>query len=199
MTTLHRLPTALTAIAGAALVLSTAASAGAQRCEAPRLMLTVDRSSSMLGRLPEGITKWQAAMSAVDSIATGYEGRIDFGVQPFPYPNHCGPGRVELPIGAHAAADVVDALGPVPPSGGNWTPLTQTLEAALTDPSLRDASASRHLVLVTDGWQWCDPYDHAARLPPIDAVAALPGYEDAGYDTALDCAREHGLNLPGIL
>ena len=26
-----------------------------------------------------------------------------------------------------------------------------------------------------------------------------PAHADAGYETALDCAREHGLNLPGIL
>jgi len=24
-------------------------------------------------------------------------------------------------------------------------------------------------------------------------------HADAGYDIAIDCAREHGLNLPGIL
>lgn len=149
------------------------APAGAQRCEAPRLMLSVDRSSSMLGRLPEGLTKWQATVRAVESIATRYEGRIEFGVQPFPYPNRCGAGRVELPCGLHPAGDVVSALGPTPPTSGNWTPLTQTLEAALDDPALRDASRARYLVLLTDGWQWCDPYDPATRFSPVEAVRRL--------------------------
>jgi hypothetical protein len=165
--------TVLYAFAGSALALGAASSAEAQRCEAPRLMLTVDRSSSMLGELPEGMTKWEAAVQAVDTIARGYEGRIDFGVQPFPYPNHCGAGRVELPVGAHTAADIVTALGPTPPAGGNWTPLTQTLDAALSDPALMEAGRSRALVLVTDGWQWCDPYDPATRFTPIDAVNRL--------------------------
>ncbi len=207
MTSSLRLSPVVAAATGAALALSIASTAEAQRCDAPRLMLTVDRSSSMLGALPEGISKWQAAVSAVDSIATGYEGRIDFGVQPFPYPNHCGAGRVELPVGVHTAADVVTALGPTPPAGGNWTPLTQTLDAALTDVAMMEAGRSRTLVLVTDGWQWCDPYDPATRFTPIDAVARL---RDAGvtvyvvgFGAAVDsltlnrAAMAAGTELPG--
>jgi MYXO-CTERM domain-containing protein len=170
--------TSVTGLAlGAGLALAPTSIAAAQRCEAPTLMLTVDRSSSMLGTLPEGITKWQAAVSAVDALATSYDTRIDFGVQPFPYPNRCEPGRVLLPVGANLADDIVDALGAPPPSGGNWTPITQTLEAALVDPAMMDASRSRTLVLVTDGWQWCDPYEASTRFTPIDAVTRL---RDAG-------------------
>ena len=207
MTSSPRFAPVLAAVAGTALALGSASLAEAQRCDAPRLMLTVDRSSSMLGTLPEGISKWQAAVTAVDAIASGYEGRIDFGVQPFPYPNHCGPGRVELAVGTHAAADVVTALGPTPPSGGNWTPLTQTLDAALSDPAMMEAGRSRALVLVTDGWQWCDPYDPATRFTPIDAVARL---RDAGvtvyvvgFGAAVDsltlnrAAVAAGTELPG--
>ncbi|HUH04954.1 MAG TPA: vWA domain-containing protein, partial [Kofleriaceae bacterium] len=30
-----------------------------------------------------------------------------------------------------------------------------------------------YVVLVTDGWQWCDPYDPATRFTPVDAVSSL--------------------------
>lgn len=173
MVTAFRSATLLASVTGLGIALAPTSNASAQRCEAPTLMLTVDRSSSMLGTLPEGITKWQAAVSAVDALATSYDTRIDFGVQPFPYPNRCEPGRVVLPVGPNAAGDIVDALGPTPPSAGNWTPITQTLDAALLDPAMQDASRQRALVLVTDGWQWCDPYEASTRFTPIDAVRRL--------------------------
>src|SRR5688572_25182839 len=102
----------------------------AQRCDPPAVMLTVDRSSSMLGTLPEGISKWDAAVMAIGEIASAYETSIDFGMQPFPYPDRCEPGRVLLAPGPNTSADLLDALGDPPPSGGNWTPIAQTLEAA---------------------------------------------------------------------
>jgi MYXO-CTERM domain-containing protein len=177
MATTLRSAVVLASVTGLGLALAPAPIASAQRCETPTLMLTVDRSSSMLGTLPEGISKWRAAVSAVDALATSYDTRIDIGVQPFPYPDRCEPGRVVLPVGPNTAGDIVDALGPPPPSGGNWTPITQTLDAALADPAMRDASRQRTLVLLTDGWQWCDPYDASTRFTPIDAVRRL---RDAG-------------------
>ena len=145
----------------------------AQRCESPLVMLTVDRSSSMLGELPDGNTKWSAAVTAIGEITSAYEGRIDFGLQPFPYPNRCEPGAVVLDPDAHPSADVLAALGAPPPSAGNWTPMAQTLDVAATHPSLIDAGRTRHLVLVTDGWQWCDPYVGSTRFTPVAAVTRL--------------------------
>jgi urocanate hydratase len=42
----------------------------------------------------------------------------------------------------------------------------------------------------------------ARRLERVlwnDPASGVWRHADAGYDIALDCAREHGLNLPGIL
>ena len=36
-------------------------------------------------------------------------------------------------------------------------------------------------------------------MRPISIETGVMRHADAGYDIALDCAREHGLNLPGIL
>jgi len=49
----------------------------------------------------------------------------------------------------------------------------------------------------------CDGTDDAARrigrVLWNDPATGVMRHADAGYDTAIECAREHGLNLPGIL
>ncbi len=53
------------------------------------------------------------------------------------------------------------------------------------------------MVIVCDGTQ-----DAARRLERVlwnDPATGVMRHADAGYDIAIDCAREHGLNLPGIL
>ena len=49
----------------------------------------------------------------------------------------------------------------------------------------------------------CDGTDDAARrigrVLWNDPATGVMRHADAGYETALECAREHGLNLPGIL
>ncbi|MEI5680141.1 MULTISPECIES: urocanate hydratase [unclassified Mesorhizobium] len=53
------------------------------------------------------------------------------------------------------------------------------------------------MVIVADGTQ-----DAARRLERVlwnDPATGVMRHADAGYDIAIDCAREHGLNLPGIL
>ena len=36
-------------------------------------------------------------------------------------------------------------------------------------------------------------------VPGSTTATGVMRHADAGYDIAIDCAREHGLNLPGIL
>jgi urocanate hydratase len=53
------------------------------------------------------------------------------------------------------------------------------------------------MVIVADGTP-----EAARRLERVlwnDPATGVMRHADAGYDDALDCAREHGLNLPGIL
>ena len=53
------------------------------------------------------------------------------------------------------------------------------------------------MVIVCDGTA-----DAARRLERVlwnDPATGVMRHADAGYDIAVDCAREHGLNLPGIL
>jgi urocanate hydratase len=53
------------------------------------------------------------------------------------------------------------------------------------------------MVIVADGTE-----DAARRLERVlwnDPATGVMRHADAGYDIAIDCAKEHGLNLPGIL
>ncbi|MGE0792342.1 MAG: MopE-related protein [Sandaracinaceae bacterium] len=182
--------------------------ASAQQCTAPQILLTVDKSSSMLGVLPSGGTKWDAARMAIGELASGYSGSIDFGLQVFPYPNQCAPGQVTIDFGTHAPSDLMGALGSPPPSGGNWTPMAQTLMAARDYYSTRLGTARQnHLILITDGWQWCDPYEASTRFTPVNAVTALRDLgvtvHVVGFGAAVDsltlnrAAVAAGTALPG--
>ncbi len=154
-----------------------ASRAEAQRCELPQLLLTVDKSSSMLGTLPSGGSKWDAARMAIGELTTAYSESIAFGLQVFPYPNRCEPGAVTMDFGSHTPEAIMAGLGDPPPTGGNWTPMAQTLDAAHDYYLPRIGASQNHLILITDGWQWCDPYESTSRFTPIDAVTRL---RDAG-------------------
>jgi len=156
----------------AAVALLTAADASAQ-CERPQLLLTVDKSSSMLGPSGDGTTKWEAAESAISDVVTAFSDSIDFGLQVFPMPNRCEPGEIVVDVGRRSPADILAGLGTPPPSAGNWTPMSQTLDVATTYTPLQDDSRDNVLVLITDGWQWCDPYDASTRFDMVASVEAL--------------------------
>ena len=53
------------------------------------------------------------------------------------------------------------------------------------------------VVIVCDGSEEADK--RIARGLWNDPGTGVMRHADAGYQIALDCAREHGLNLPGIL
>jgi MYXO-CTERM domain-containing protein len=67
----------------------------------------------------------------------------------------------------------MNALGDPPPASGNWTPMSQTLDVAATLPALTDPARPRYVILITDGWQWCYPYDASTRFDPVTSVANL--------------------------
>jgi len=74
-----------------------------------------------------------------------------------------------------------DALADPPPAAGNWTPMAQSVEVAGALPVLHDPARRSFVLLITDGWQWCSPYDAATRFTPVDAVQSL--HDDDGLTT----------------
>jgi hypothetical protein len=118
-------------------------------------------------------TKWQIAVDALDEMATAYESSVDLGLTVFPEAGECSPGSELVAPGLDNRNAIMAELASPPPTTGNWTPMAETLQAVAAMPSLHDPAYLRYAVLITDGWQWCSPYDPATRFLPVDAIADL--------------------------
>jgi MYXO-CTERM domain-containing protein len=165
--------TLLAALALAGAVVAVPGTASAQ-CDAPSLLLILDKSSSMItGEIPSGITKWESAATAVGTITTRFEESIDFGLLVFPNPDRCGVSGVAVDVGPSNADAIASYLATPPPTSGNYTPMAAALDVAAAYPPMSDATRRRVAVLVTDGWQWCYPYDPETRFDPVEHAAAL--------------------------
>jgi MYXO-CTERM domain-containing protein len=149
-----------------------APAAHAETCDPAKVMVILDKSSSMQTGSIGGVTKWSIAVDGLGQVLAAYEDRAEFGLMTFPKPNQCSPGGLDVAPANTNRAAILGALATPPPAGGNWTPMAQTLDVAANEPSLQGPGA-RHVVVVTDGWQWCDPYDPGTRFDGVDAVANL--------------------------
>lgn len=151
-------------------------------CAPARVMLVLDQSSSMQTGTINGATKWSIATEAIDAVTGEFENNLEMGLMAFPAAGQCSPGEtlVQPALGRRNA--IGDELATPPPVGGNWTPMAETLGAAAQEPSLQPNTGpgERFVVLVTDGWQWCDPYDASTRFNAVDRVQEL---RDMGVTT----------------
>jgi hypothetical protein len=154
------------------------ADADADACAPSRLVVVLDRSSSMNGDAdPLGmITKWSAARGAIDQVAAAYGNAVELGLATFPYPDACGPGQLDVAPSLGRRDAIATALATPPPAYGAYTPLGETLLALAQDGAVTGGAAA-HAVVITDGFQWCSPYDPEARGLPVDGVKTLA---DAG-------------------
>tara|TARA_R110002096_G_scaffold77896_8_gene183379 strand:+ start:16223 stop:17977 length:1755 start_codon:yes stop_codon:yes gene_type:complete len=151
-------------------------------CAPARVMLVLDQSSSMQTGTINGDTKWSIATAAIDAVTGEFENNLEMGLMAFPSAGQCSPGTtlVQPALGQRNAIGA--ELATAPPTGGNWTPMAETLAAAAQEPSLQPNTGpgERFVVLVTDGWQWCDPYDASTRFNAVDRVQEL---RDMGVTT----------------
>ncbi len=143
----------------------------AQECDPRKLLVVLDRSSSMTYEI-DGVTKWDIAVDALGEVLGAYEDSIDFGLLAFPDPAECSPGTVQVDVGPHKGAEILEELAEPPPAAGNWTPMAQSLDVAAAHEPLA-GSRDPHVLVLTDGWQWCSPYDASTRFTPVDSVRAL--------------------------
>ncbi len=186
------------------------------RCQAPQVMVVVDKSSSMVnsGELPGGGTKWDAATMALSDLTSSFTDNIDFGLAVFPAvngANSCDPGAITVPIGHHTSSEMVLGLGAPPPRLGNWTPTFQTLDVIGHYGPLVDGSRNNHVILITDGEQCCfnggNDCDASQRYNPIASVMHLRAEHMTvhviGFGAAVDplvlnrAAVAGGTALPG--
>jgi MYXO-CTERM domain-containing protein len=141
-------------------------------CEYPRVLIVLDKSSSMTETLSGGQTKWQAARNAVTNVVTQHGG-IYFGLMVFPNPSQCSAGSVNVDVGPNTASSISANLASAPPPSGNYTPMSQTLDVAAGYSPLLTGTQRNFVLLITDGWQWCYPYDSSTRFWPVTAVQGL--------------------------
>lgn len=164
---------ALLAGLSTAALTSLAAEAQAQDCTPPRMMMVVDKSSSMETGSIGAQTKWEIAVDALDQVTNQFDDQIELGLTIFPDPNQCSPGTMKVSPALATHSQMMTQLAGAPPTSGNWTPISQTLDALVGMPSMTTTAMPRYAVLITDGWQWCSPYDPSTRFDAVQSVADL--------------------------
>ena len=142
-------------------------------CDPPRVLFAFDRSSSMNGTLDDGSTKWEVARRALVETARSLENRAELGLQLFPFPDRCAPGEIVREIGSWPASELLRDLAEPPPSTGLYTPMAETLAMLESYAPLLAPEHAAHVVLLTDGWQWCDPHDPSRRFDAIAVITRL--------------------------
>jgi MYXO-CTERM domain-containing protein len=150
-----------------------ASEAEAQECTQPRMMVVLDKSSSMETGDIGNSSKWDIAVGALDQVTGEFEDEVELGLTIFPSPNQCAPGTMKVAPALGSHAQIMAELADAPPTAGNWTPMSQTLDAVAVQPEMASGDMPRYAVLITDGWQWCAPYDPTTRFDPAESVAAL--------------------------
>ena len=74
--------------------------AHAQQCVRPSILLSIDKSYSMMYDIPGDENKWEAAKKAISAVANDHHEAAAFGVQVFPRaPRTCDNGAITLGIG----------------------------------------------------------------------------------------------------
>jgi MYXO-CTERM domain-containing protein len=150
-----------------------ASRAMAQDCAPSRVMLILDKSSSMQTGTIGNQTKWAVAVGAIDTLVRNFEAHLELGLMVFPSPSECSAGQVEVGPALFRGDAIRQRLATPPPTSGNYTPISQTLRAAAQVPSMTGGSNPTYAVLITDGWQWCSPYDPATRLEAVQTLEQL--------------------------
>ena len=145
----------------------------AESCVPARAMIVLDKSSSMETGTIGDTPKWEIAVDALLEVVSRYDGSIAFGLMLFPDPGQCSAGSVQVNPALGMRSQIHDALGEPPPSAGNWTPMSQTLDAVVALPFASERNGQRYVVLITDGWQWCSPYESNSRFDPVASVRNL--------------------------
>jgi hypothetical protein len=131
-----------------------ASEAEAQDCAQPRMMVVLDKSSSMQTGQIGGSTKWDIAVTALDQVVGQFDDQLELGLTIFPNPNQCAPGdmKVSPALGNHA--QIMSELAGAPPTTGNWTPMAQTLDAVAQQPETFSLSVRELVVSAEKSGAW---------------------------------------------
>src|SRR5690349_23540121 len=84
--------------------------AAADACSPARVMVVLDKSSSMQTGTIAGQTKWSIAVDGLDDVLAAYDARAEFGLMTFPRPNQCSPGGLDVSPELANRAPIIAAL-----------------------------------------------------------------------------------------
>jgi Mg-chelatase subunit ChlD len=202
---------------------------------APDILIVLDRSGSMRNRNTD---RWGPSVSALGTITSSLDDSVKFGLMVFPGEEDkaalmarcnalqdagdrqdcldsggdhtCAAGTVVVPVAAHTAMPIADALANMSPSGA--TPTAPSLAAAHAalgsghNDNLDAAKGAKYVLLVTDGKPNCsvDQISSSGGTDPqavMDSVARINEMTAdeiktyvLGYGTQNDAAATDALN-----
>ena len=127
-----------------------------------KVYLVVDRSGSMLEKgTGSKVTKWAEMQLAVSEVLKQFQGTVELGLLMYPVNDRCNAGGPQVLLGKSKINAILYELGKATPSGG--TPTGSALNnAAQALRDLGSVSASKYIVLVTDGGPNCNYFLSAA-------------------------------------
>ena len=138
---------------------------GAQEAKAdavaPNILIVLDRSCSMTAKV-NGVSKWEIAVKAIQTMTTTYTGKIRFGLTMFPdlVAPSCEQDVIPIPVAPGTEAAISTMLGdalvnndPYFPDGPCVTNIDTAMQQATTEPAFTDPDRDSYALLITDGKQ----------------------------------------------
>ncbi|WP_328535430.1 VWA domain-containing protein [Streptomyces sp. NBC_00344] len=129
---------------------------------APKVELVLDVSGSMRTRDIDGGSRMTAAKQAFNEVLDSVPEHVELGIRTLgaDYPGNdrktgCKDTRQLYPVGDLDRTEAKTAVATLAPTG--WTPIGPALQAAARD--LKGGTATRRIVLISDGEDTCAPLD----------------------------------------
>jgi hypothetical protein len=128
---------------------------------APNLLIVLDRSCSMTAKI-NGVTKWEIAVKAINTMTTSFAGKIRFGLTLFPdlTGGNCKQDAIPIPVTPGNEMAIQELLNaalmandPYFPDGPCVTNIDSAMEQATTEPAFADTDRGSYALLLTDGQQ----------------------------------------------
>jgi Ca-activated chloride channel family protein len=151
--------------------------------ENPRIMLVLDASGSMWGKI-EGKTKIEIAREVIAGFLKKLEPNIEIGLVVYGHreKGDCNDIETLIPIGKATASKIIETVNKINPKGK--TPLSHAVRHAAKE--LRHTEMRSTVVLVSDGVETCkaDPcmVGKELAMEGVDFTAHVIGFDVKGED-----------------
>ena len=143
------------------------ASAASSNCEAPDMLIVLDKSGSMDG------VKWTSARNAIDAILTSWESAVSFGLLLYPTSGSCALLPISPNVDVGVAVNNRSAILAQLPATSTWpsgnTPMhTALIRAHDYYESMADPTRRHFILFITDGQPNCSDNGTVAKATITD-------------------------------